>query len=312
MIHSIHLSDEQLQEALAFPVLIRELHQHLIESMTIPARQHLEIGSDTLLLMPAWNNRYIGVKMVTIFPENNTSGLPSIQGTYTLMSRTDGRILATMDAKLLTNLRTAATSALVAGKLARPDAQRLTMIGTGSLAPHLIRAHSSQLPIREVIIWGRSAEKAQNLVATLQDLPVNLQWSDGLESAIRGADVISTATMSPTPLVQGSWISPGAHIDAVGSYKPNLRELDDKLIRKCAIYVDTIEGATRESGDLAIPLHHGVIRKQQIRGTLFDLCAEKVAGRQHPEEITLFKSVGHASEDLIAASLAYEIITGNR
>ena len=198
----------------------------------------------------------------------------------------------------------------MAGYLARKESRILTMIGTGSLASQLIRSHCSQFPIEKIFIWGRNQDHAKRLVDGLNDLALEITWTTDLEQAIREADIISTATMSANPLVSGACVQPGTHIDAVGSYKPNLRELDDVLIRKCAIYVDTIEGATKESGDLAIPLRHGVIRTRQIRGTLFDLCRGTVDGRVNDEEITLFKSVGHASEDLIAAGLAYEVLSG--
>jgi len=305
------ISDQQLESALSYPRLVETLKRELpAPELQIPTRQHLDVGINTLLLMPAWNDKYIGVKMVTIFPENKSLMLPSIQGTYTLMDRRNGSILATMDAKLLTNLRTAATSALMAGYLARKESRILTMIGTGSLASQLIRSHCSQFPIEKIFIWGRNQDHAKRLVDGLNDLALEITWTTDLEQAIREADIISTATMSANPLVSGACVQPGTHIDAVGSYKPNLRELDDVLIRKCAIYVDTIEGATKESGDLAIPLRHGVIRTRQIRGTLFDLCRGTVDGRVNDEEITLFKSVGHASEDLIAAGLAYEVLSG--
>ena len=305
------ISDQQLESALSYPRLVETLKRELpAPELQIPARQHLDVGINTLLLMPAWNDKYIGVKMVTIFPENKSLMLPSIQGTYTLMDRRNGSILATTDAKLLTNLRTAATSALMAGYLARKESRILTMIGTGSLASQLIRSHCSQFPIEKIFIWGRNQDHAKRLVDGLNDLALEITWTTDLEQAIREADIISTATMSANPLVSGACVQPGTHIDAVGSYKPNLRELDDVLIRKCAIYVDTIEGATKESGDLAIPLRHGVIRTRQIRGTLFDLCRGTVDGRVNDEEITLFKSVGHASEDLIAAGLAYEVLSG--
>ena len=305
------ISDQQLESALSYPRLVETLKRELpAPELQIPTRQHLDVGINTLLLMPAWNDKYIGVKMVTIFPENKSLMLPSIQGTYTLMDRRNGSILATTDAKLLTNLRTAATSALMAGYLARKESRILTMIGTGSLASQLIRSHCSQFPIEKIFIWGRNPDHAKRLADGLNDLAVEITWTTDLEQAIREADIISTATMSANPLVSGACVQPGTHIDAVGSYKPNLRELDDVLIRKCAIYVDTIEGATTESGDLAIPLRHGVIRTRQIRGTLFDLCRGTVDGRVNDEEITLFKSVGHASEDLIAAGLAYEVLSG--
>ena len=305
------ISDQQLESALSYPRLVETLKRELpAPELQIPTRQHLDVGINTLLLMPAWNDKYIGVKMVTIFPENKSLMLPSIQGTYTLMDRRNGSILATTDAKLLTNLRTAATSALMAGYLARKESRILTMIGTGSLASQLIRSHCSQFPIEKIFIWGRNQDHAKRLVDGLNDLALEITWTTDLEQAIREADIISTATMSANPLVSGACVQPGTHIDAVGSYKPNLRELDDALIRKCAIYVDTIEGATKESGDLAIPLRHGVIRTRQIRGTLFDLCRGTVDGRVNDEEITLFKSVGHASEDLIAAGLAYEVLSG--
>ena len=175
------------------------------------------------------------------------------------------------------------------------------MVGTGSLAPYLIAAHREVRDIKKVLIWGRRFERAQEIAKDL-----GAEAIEDLETGVRQVDIISCATLSQTPLVLGEWLHPGQHLDLVGSYRKDMRETDDHAIRTSRIYVDTLEGATKESGDLVLPLQNHIIEKRNIIGDLFDLCHARCKGRQAADEITLFKSVGHALEDLAAASLAYE------
>jgi ornithine cyclodeaminase len=306
--------------ALAYPALVDVLEAAFRQGAIAPLRHHHAVPLEgrpeaTLLLMPAWEanapgspnaGRYLGVKSVSVFPDNATLGKPAVFGTYLLMSAETGETLAVMDATRLTAWRTAAASALASRHLARPDASRLAMIGAGALAPPLTRAHAAVRPIREVAIWNRSAARARALADSLADTGLAISIAADIERAVRGADIVSAATLSAEPLIRGAWLSPGTHIDCVGAYRPSMRETDDDVVRRARLFVDTRAGAFSEAGDILQPLEAGVIGKDAVLGDLYDLCRGTVAGRAGPGEITFFKSVGAAIEDLAAAIAVYE------
>ena len=295
--------------------LVEALREAFRGRVTSPARHHHTIkvpgGPDaTLLLMPAWREgRYAGVKIVTVFPGNSARGEPSVMGTYLLLSGLSGAPLASIDGRMLTLRRTACASALAASYLARADAQRLLMVGTGALAPQLILAHAAVRPIREVLVWGRAPEKAERLAGVLDGRRLSVRATADLEGAVGGADVISCATMSRAPLVLGRWLKPGQHVDLVGGYTPEMREVDDEAIARARVYVDT-EAATHEAGDIAQPLANGTLAPQQIAGDLAELAQGRVHGRSFHNQITLFKSTGTALEDLAAAVYLFEQARG--
>jgi ornithine cyclodeaminase len=257
--------------------------------------------------MPAWTgpataDGYLGVKVVSVFPDNGVKNLPSVLGAYLLMDGATGEPRAVLDGTRLTVWRTAAASALAARFLARPDAARMAMVGSGSLAPFLIRAHMSQRPIREVALWNHNADKATRVAAQLQAEGLPVTAVTDLEGAVRGADLVSCATLSKTPLVKGQWLKAGAHLDLVGAFNLQMREADDEAVRRAQVYVDT-RAAKHEGGDVALALQGGAIAESHVRGDLVDLCAKPV--QRDPEAITLFKSVGAALEDLAAAMLVW-------
>ncbi len=306
--------------ALAYPGLVDVLQEAFRQGAISPLRHHHAIALDgrpeaTLLLMPAWEakapgsqlaGRHMGVKTVTVFPDNAARSKPAVFGTYLLLSAETGETLAVMDATRLTAWRTAAASALASRFLSRPDSSRLLMVGAGALAPQLVRAHASVRPIREVALWNRSPDRAQALAAQLAPTGLAVTIVADLEAAARRADIISTATISAEPLIRGAWLAPGTHVDCVGAYRPTMRESDDDVVRRARIYVDTRPGAFNEAGDIMIPLAAGVIAKEAVLGDLFELTRGTVAGRESPEEITFFKSVGAAIEDLAAAIAVYD------
>jgi len=243
-----------------------------------------------------------------VFPDNAKASLPSVMGAYILMDGKSGKPLALIDGPSLTLRRTAAASALAARYLAREDCERLLMVGTGALAPHLILAHAAVRPICNVLIWGRDADKARKLAKRLDRPDFRVAATTDLESAARGAEIISCATMSRDPLIPGEWLQPGVHLDLVGGFTPEMRETDDAAVAKARVFVDTREGAMSEAGDIVQPLESGVIGEDDIAGDLFDLTRGKRAGRRFYDQITLFKSVGTALEDLAAAKLAVEMV----
>jgi ornithine cyclodeaminase len=261
-------------------------------------------GSEgTLLLMPAWNpGDALGIKVVTVFPDNAQRGLPAVNASYLLLDATTGQPRAILDGGELTLRRTAAASALASRYLAAPDAQRLLLVGTGRLAPHLVESHLLVRPIRDIHIWGRRIERANALAAALERPGLSITVTENLEASTRWADIVSCATLSQQPLVQGAWLRPGQHLDLVGAFTPQMREADDEAIARCALYVDTRAGALVESGEIIGALARGVIDANAILAEFADLPAGTFK-RPDARAITVFKSVGTALEDLVAAKL---------
>ncbi len=308
------IDDHYINQHTQFRALIHEIKKAFASSgIQVPLRQHHDFlnpkeGVDsTLLMMPAWNpGKEAGVKIVTVSPNNGKYNLPSIQGTYIYLDAHKGFVKAILAAKSLTAKRTAATSALAASFLARKDASSMLMIGTGVLSKNLILAHASVRPIKEVYVWGRNFEKAQSICNDLATENFNIKAIESISTVISKVAIISCATFTKTPLVLGKYLKGGQHIDLVGSYKIDMREADDEAILKSQVFVDTYEGCLKESGDIVIPLKNGIITENDLKADLFELCTKKKSGRQSDKEITVFKSVGHALEDLTAATYYYE------
>ena len=306
------LGYSEVVSALDFPALVEALRQMFRAGAEVPLRHHHAIpapgGRDaTLLLMPAWQTgRHIGIKVVTVFPDNRVHDKPSVMGAYLLLDGRTGEPLAMMDGPALTARRTAAASALAASYLARPDCERLLMVGTGALASHLIEAHASVRPIVNVLVWGRNPEKAAKLAHRISRRNLKVAATTDLANAVRGAHVISCATLSERPLIEGYWLPLGVHLDLVGGFRPDMREADDDCVRRARVFVDTRAGALKEAGDIVQPIKSGVLREDDIAGDLFDLTRGQRAGRRYHDQITMFKSVGTAIEDLAAAQLALD------
>jgi alanine dehydrogenase len=254
--------------------------------------------------MPAWRiGGSLGIKVATIFPDNALRGLPAVAATYLLLDCGTGQPRALLDGAELTLRRTGAASALASRHLSVAGASRLAMVGTGRLAPHLIESHMAVRPIREVRIWGRHFERARSLAASLERPGLSVTAAADLEEAVRWADIVSCATLSHKPLVLGSWLKAGQHLDLVGGFTPQMRECDDEAITRAQLYVDTRIGAFAESGEIIGALERGVIERDAVRAELSELGSGGFA-RTAADVITLFKSVGTALEDLVAAELA--------
>jgi ornithine cyclodeaminase/alanine dehydrogenase-like protein (mu-crystallin family) len=308
------ISDNFIEEECNFKELLERLQSGFSTlEINVPMRHHHdysnpEEGRDsTLLLMPAFQKgKDLGVKIVTVSPNNGKYDLPSIQGAYIYLDGRKGNIKAILDAKSLTSKRTAATSALASNFLSRKDASSMLMIGTGALAINLIQAHASVRSITEVYVWGRTIEKAQLVCDAFKNSALICKPVSTVEEVISEVDIISAATLSPVPLVFGRWLKAGQHLDLVGAYKKDMREADDEAVLKSSLFLDTYQGGLKESGDILIPLTSGIITKETIKADLFELCSRKKFGRTSDTEITFFKSVGHALEDLVAAGYFYE------
>ncbi|EZH72849.1 ornithine cyclodeaminase [Aquimarina atlantica] len=313
----VQINTDFIESNTNFNELIAELkNKFASDSILVPMRHHHDFPNpvvqedSTLLLMPAWNpGKEAGVKIVTVSPKNGQFDLPSIQGTYLYMDAIKGTIKAIMEAKSLTVKRTASASALASSYLSKPDASSLLMIGTGALSTNLIKAHASVRPIKTVYIWGRNYEKAKKISAELEGESFHIHAIPTIEEKISEVDIISCATLSKTPLVLGNYLKAGQHIDLVGAYKKDMREADNESIKKATVFVDTYQGGLKESGDIVIPLKEGVLKEEDIKADLFELCSETKQGRTSDHEITIFKSVGHALEDLAAATYYYNQYT---
>ena len=270
------------------------------DASAIPDRQHLDIGGGDLLLMPAWSDRAAGVKLVTVAPDNPAAGLPLIHGVYVLFDKPGLRPVALFDAAPLTALRTSAVSALATRQLARPDSTDLVIFGAGVQARAHLAAIHTVLDLRRVGIVSRSEAPAGSLADAARSLGLEAEVTSAQE--VTHADVICTCTTSREPLFDGGLLKPGAHVNAVGSYRPDARELDDRTVTRATVVIDTA-AALQESGDLVGPVRNGTLRREDVR-LLSDVLDG--SGRQTPDDITVFKSVGAAFEDLAVAEAAAE------
>ncbi|MDQ0458470.1 ornithine cyclodeaminase family protein [Rhizobium paknamense] len=306
------LNEQETIAALDWSALIDALERMFASDCVMPVRHHHDVkvpnrADATLLLMPAWvPGGYCGVKLVSVYPDNHLSGLPAVQGSYLLTSGQTGETLALINGNALTARRTAAASALAARYLAREDASRLLMVGTGRLSLNVIEAHAKVRSIREVSIWGRNTANAEKTAEQARELGFDAIAVTDLEKAARQADIISCATLATEPLIKGEWLQPGSHLDLIGGFKPSMREADDRAIARARVFVDTRAGAMSEAGDIVQPLQNGSLKPEAICGELAELVGARVPGRRRPDEITFFKSVGAALEDLAGAILAYE------
>jgi len=314
----IFLTNESLHSILAHNSLIQHFHTSLpttSSTLHTPIRQSYDLSqSSSLLLMPSWSSTpslpYIGVKLVTYFPQNSALNLPGIHASYVLFSSTTGQTLASMDGTVLTLYRTSCVSGLASKILARNDSRVLVMVGAGALAPHLIKAHLAARPsLQKVIIWNRTVKKASDLAEKLKKECIGndgvcFESNGNLEEIIGLGDIVSCATNADAPLVKGEKLKQGAHLDMVGSFKETMRECDDEAIRRGRVFVDN-EAALVEAGELVGAFERGVTKKEDV-GFLVELIKGEQVGRKNSEEITVFKSVGSAVVDLLAAQLVYE------
>lgn len=306
MIHAAEIS-----QRLPFDRLVPALRSAFVSGAEVPTRHHHSVGTaGTLLLMPCWvDGGFLGVKVAGVFPGNRDHGMPSLHSTYLLCDATTGEQLAVLDGAELTRRRTIATAALAADYLARPDAQTLLVVGSGAVASLAAQAYSAIRPVKHVLVWNVRPAGAEALAASLRGEQFDARAVTDLATAAAEADIISCATLATAPLLRGSWLRPGVHVDLIGSFRPDMREADDELVRAGSLFIDTTD-ALEESGDLAQPLRDGALSSDDIRATLTGLCCGQHAGRREAAEITVFKSVGIALTDLAAATVVYRSVTG--
>ncbi len=289
----------------------------LIAEVEAPLRTHHAIDvpgatAATLLLMPAWRSgRRLGVKLVTVFPGNRDRGERAVNAVYALFDATSGEPLALFDGDEITARRTAGASALAATFLARRDARHLVMVGAGRQARGLVEAHASVRPIDRVSLWSRTPAHAESVAREMKDAGVPVTAVRDLEAAVRTADIVCCATLATAPLVQGRWLRPGVHLDLVGAFRAAMRETDDAAIARAdVIVVDDRKAALAEGGDLVQALASGAIAPTAIAADLASLVRGAHAGRTADDQVTVFKSVGFALEDLAAAEAIYDAERG--
>ena len=293
---------------LGWPDLIAALRGAFAQGRVVPLRHTHRIddpagSGGTLLLMPAWQpGRWLGLKTVGIFPGNAARGLPGLHSTYILFDARTGVPVALLDGDVITSRRTAAASALAASFIAREDASTLLVLGSGRVARLLPAAMRSVRPIERVLAWNHRSEGAQALARHCRDEGFEAQAVTDLEAAVARADIVSCATLATAALVRGSWLREGTHLDLIGSFTPQMRESDGACFGRSRVFVDT-EEALAKSGDVLGAIADGAFEPMQLQGTLAQLCRGEMAGRVDPHEITLFKAVGNALEDLAAAEL---------
>lgn len=304
-----------VRRALDPGALVQALRETFAEPdrTVVPEREHYPVDDAldaTLLVMPAWQRGgFIGVKVVGHFPQNRAQGRPGIHGSYLLSSATTGEPVAVLDGTELTRWRTAAASALAADYLAPDDVREHLLVGAGNVAAAVPACYAAVRQVGLTRVWSRTASGAHDLVARLRAQGHAAEVAPDLREAVRRADVVTAATSATSPLVLGEDVRPGAHVDLIGAFTPAMVEADPALITSASLFVDVTQ-ALHEAGDLTGPLRDGILQEGDVRATLADLCAGEHHGRRAPQEVTVFKSVGTAVEDLAAASLVWRARSG--
>ncbi|TPH14040.1 ornithine cyclodeaminase family protein [Litorilituus lipolyticus] len=309
------ISAEQVHQSLNFADLVPLLKDSFSKPFHMPQRQvHLlapedKSSHDAFALLPSWNEDVIGNKAFTYFPDNAEKyDLPGLFSKVMLFKRQTGEPLALVDGTSITYWRTAAISALASQLLSRENSRHLMLFGTGNLSTYIIHAHLSVRDISKVTIWGRSLSKVNNIIEEMSAHYPQVEFvaSTTVDEECMQADIICCATGSKIPLFNGELIKPGCHIDCLGNHVASARECDTTSILRARVFVDSLTNTLNEAGELLIPMSEGVFKAEDIIGELADMCRKPELLRQSADEITLFKSVGTAISDLVAAYQVYQ------
>ncbi|MFT5122854.1 MAG: 1-pyrroline-2-carboxylate reductase [NAD(P)H] [Candidatus Omnitrophota bacterium] len=310
------ISAEEVHQALSYPALVDSLQDAFSKPFNMPPRQVFLLDDqpdnhDAFALLPSWHDGLIAVKAFTYFPENSTP-YKSLYSKILLFDRAHGEPLALVDGTSVTFWRTAGISGLATRLLAREDSETLLVLGTGNLSTYIIRANVSVRPIKKVLVWGRSADKAAAVVQQMNgELDgVACEVATDLQAACGQADIVVAATASHEPLVMGDWIKPGTHTDFIGNHHATKRECDSALVVKSKVYADSYVNLFKEGGEVLVPISEGVFSKEAVVGELPEMCAGSCPLRESEGEVTLFKSIGMAYSDLVGAGLAYQAVVG--
>jgi len=252
-------------------------------------------GKDTLLSRAAWiDGLGMAVKTAAVFPDNPAKDVPMINGGLNLYADGDGTLEAIVDFHLVTKWKTAGDSLLAARRLARPDSREILIVGAGNQGRALHAAYSAAFPQARFTLWNRSRANAETMASELSGITI----AEDLETAVTQADIITSATMSTDPLIKGAWLRPGQHVDLIGAYRPDMREVDDAALLRARVFVDSFDTTIGHIGEINIPLEAGVITRDNLIADYYSLDAFK---RQSDDEITLFKNGGGAHLDLMTS-----------
>jgi alanine dehydrogenase len=313
-VHVLILDHLQVQRLLTMAecidVMDRALRSLARGDAVLPLRTVIRIpGTPNVFgAMPAYAaaSGGLGLKVISVFPDNLQKGLHSHQGAVLLFEVEHGSLICIIEASAITAIRTAAVSGVATRALARENAGQLALLGSGVQAKSHLEAMCLARPLRNVRVWSRSADRARKFVEEAsKSCDAAIVPAASPREALEGASLVCTVTASPEPVLRGEWLEPGTHINAVGASLPSARELDSEAVRKARLYVDRRESAVHEAGDFLIPQREGTIAESHIVGELGDLLLGRVPGRRSDQEITLFKSLGIAIEDLAAAQFLY-------
>ena len=311
------IEQAQIDNALNFERLLTAMQQGFARDFSMPKRNVYELDNsdsnhDAFAVLPAWNEHVIGVKAFTYFPKNSQAGYESLYSKIMLFSREHGEPLALVDGTRITLWRTAAVSALASHYLSRENSKHLVFFGSGNLAEYMVRAHLAVRNFKRVTLIARNQEKLLALQSRLQGAFTEVEFVIGQsnEATIYSADVISCATGCATPLFDGNWLKSGTHIDLIGNHHSDARECDTATITRSRVYVDSKANVLGEAGELLIPIKEGVFNEQQLCAELAELAKANVYARINETDITVFKSVGTALSDLIAAYHVYQSLQG--
>ena len=300
------LSGDQVRSAVDMGGAIEEMRGAFAAlsqgEATVPLRLALETGEGVVLLMPAClrEGRSAGLKVASVVPGNATRGVPVVQAVVLVLDASRGTVRAMMDGTWLTALRTGAAGGLAADLLAREDASTVALFGTGVQARTQLEAVRCVRPVTDVRVVASTRDSAEALVAELEGL--SARRADSPADALRGADIVIAATDSSTPVFDGSLVEPGTHVTAVGSFTPEMREVDTALVTRARVIVDQRDAALAEAGDLLGPIRDGTVDPSIVSAELGEIVSGRAPGRVSPEEITLFKSVGNAVQDIAVAA----------
>jgi len=302
-----HFDMKAIQTALPYPLLVDALAQGLQQFSETPARSFFSPNQDAscVMIMPAWRpHQMMGVKLVSVWPENNAKGESAVSAVYVLISCLDGRPLAVLDGTELTLRRTAAAAALAAKRLARENSETLAVLGTGSLSVPLVQAHTDTMRFKNVLVWGRQFYKAQLVVNQLRELGIEVRAMGDLHKTLAMSDVVAVATTSTEPFLKAAWVRPGTHISLVGAFTPQMAEAEPGLISKSQLFADCRASVLEKGGEVFQAIEQGLILDSDIIADLAELTAQPDRSWRHDAQaITVFKSVGFALLDLIAAEL---------
>lgn len=308
------LTEDHVKSLLPMPALITAMETAVARfsagEVLQPVRTVLNVGPTRAFfgLMPAYIEQpaRLGAKLVTVFNENHKRGLPSHLATILLLDPDTGALLALMDGRYITEARTAAVSAVSARQLARADAAVLAIIGSGVQARSHLEACAEVRSLREARVWSPNPRSRARFVEEMSGrVAVRIHDCQTAEEAVTGADLVVLATSSTTPVIEASWVAPGTHVISVGACRPNEREMPPDLVSRARLFVDSREAAVVEAGDVVMNIAEGRFTAEHIAGELGELVLGRVPGRTSVEEITIFKSLGMAVEDVVAADLVF-------